>query len=151
MNLLWTWSRIKKVYKDSFYWYKWWLRESTGIEILVLAVNLAQVKKTISKCRRWNKWSMSIYLQTKSSIWNTPIFIWENIHPDGIPDFVDANKKVRLAQDQMVKIIARHRREQQEWMARSKTLESKVLLCKVSPFSDRRWSLNQSLMFELSH
>ncbi len=60
-------------------------------------------------------------------------------NPDGIPDFVDANKKVRLAQDQMAKVIARHRREQQEWMTKSETLESKVLLCKVSPSSNRIW------------
>ncbi len=58
-------------------------------------------------------------------------------NPEGIPDFVDANKKVRLAQDQMAKVIARHRREQQEWKARNELLESKVLTCKVNPFVDR--------------
>jgi hypothetical protein len=106
------------------------------------------VKNEIERQEMWNQKSESLMqeiltlkketnrLQEQELALKSKLQAYEN--PDGVPDFVDANKKVRLAQDQMAKVIARHRREQKEWMARSETLESKVLLCKVNPFPERR-------------
>jgi hypothetical protein len=44
---------------------------------------------------------------------------------------IDANKKIRLAQDQMAKVMATDRREIQEWISKCKILEQKLEKSKV--------------------
>ncbi len=46
---------------------------------------------------------------------------------------IDANKKVRLAQDQMAKVMAKDRRELQEWISKCNILEQRISTCKVCP------------------
>ena len=44
---------------------------------------------------------------------------------------IDADRKVRLAQDQMAKVMAKYRRELQDWAAKYSDLEEKLQICKV--------------------
>lgn len=50
---------------------------------------------------------------------------------DSLSSIADANKKVKLAQDHMAKMIARHRREVQDWVSKCESLEKNVETSKV--------------------
>ena len=52
-------------------------------------------------------------------------------NPDGLTGVLEANRKVKLAQDQMAKLIARHRREFQDWILKSEKLEKSIQIDKV--------------------
>jgi hypothetical protein len=71
-------------------------------------------------------------LFARNGILEKPAIKLESV--DQQPDHVsaiDANKKVRLAQDQMAKVMAIDRREIQEWISKCKSLEQQLENSKV--------------------
>ncbi len=53
------------------------------------------------------------------------------VHQQEETSGIDANKKIRLAQDQMAKVMAKDRRELQEWISKCNALEQRIATCKV--------------------